>query len=102
VIVFSLLSKAIFAVGFVIALFVVGWYFYIHDHAARTEGGVAISLSRELDRDAHCRDTGPGWHCTAGGRTYLLAPQGKKNCWRAENRDVEGCVKVIDYVRGIF
>ncbi|MFL5843307.1 MAG: hypothetical protein ACJ762_01355 [Solirubrobacteraceae bacterium] len=100
-IVFGLISKAIFAVGFVIALFVVGWYFYIHDHAARTTGGIETSLSRELDKDAHCQDTGRGWRCTAGGRTYAILPRGKKNCWRANGRDVEGCVKVIDYVRGL-
>jgi hypothetical protein len=100
VIVFGLISKLVFAVGFVLALFAVAWYFYIHDHAARTTGGVAVSLSRELDKDARCHDTGRGWRCTAAGRTYAIVPT-KKNCWRAAGRDVQGCVKVIDYVRGL-
>lgn len=101
---FGLISKAVFALGAVVAVFVVAWYFYIHDRAARTEGGVAISLAREApgSGDARCRDTGRGWRCTIGKRTYAVVPA-KKNCWRASGAaDLRGCVKVVDYVRGFF
>jgi hypothetical protein len=112
VIVFGLLSKAIVAVGAAIAVFAVAWYFYIHDHAARTDGGVATSLSRELDADrASCRDRsrGSGWICVVSDESdshrYVVRPRGAKNCWTLDEpgRDVQqGCVKVLDYVRGFL
>jgi hypothetical protein len=98
-----IVSKAIFAAGALVAVFVVAWYFYIHSHAARTEGSVAISLAREVrgEGDARCRDQGRGWRCTIGKRSFVVV-RGKENCWRVRGRDLEGCVKVLDYVRGVF
>ncbi|MCW2524703.1 MAG: hypothetical protein JWO63_3038 [Frankiales bacterium] len=102
-IVFGLLSKAIFALGALVAVFVVVWYFYIHDHAARTEGSVAISLARAVPggADAHCREHGQRWRCTVGARSFTVV-RAKKNCWRVAGRDIQGCVQVIDFVRGLL
>lgn len=99
---FGLLSKAVFALGVVIAVFVIAWYFYIHDHAARTADGVAVSLAREVrgDASARCRERGRGWRCRLGERNFEVVPA-RKNCWRVPARDLDGCVKVVDYVRGL-
>ena len=102
--VWMVVSRVIAVVGVVFALFAVVWYAYIHDHAARTEAGLAVSVAREApgDGDARCRERkGPGWRCTLGKRTFTVLP-GKKNCWRAPARDLKGCVKIVDYVRGLL
>lgn len=108
-ILFGLLSKAIFAAGGLIAVFIVAWYFYIHDHAARTEGGVATSVDRVLDAQrVTCRERQGAWRCNVQrdtsdpGQTLTVVKAGKKNCWRLQGEDVRGCVKVLDYVRGVF
>ena len=98
-----IITKVIGVVAVVVAVFVVAWYFYIHDHAARTSGGVAASLHRVLDADGvECRDRGRGWRCDVGRRTLEVVPDGKKNCWRARGTQANGCVKVTDFVAGIF
>lgn len=99
-----MIGKAVFAVGFVVAAFVVAWFFYVHDHAARTDGGVAASLARVApgDADASCRERGDGWRCTLGRRTVVVVKDGKKNCWRAPDTELNGCVKVLDFVRGLL
>ena len=106
---FGLLSKVVFAVGGVVAAFVVAWHFYIHDHAARTEGGVAASLARELDAgDVRCHEAGREWRCRVGegrARHTAVVRRGRKNCWRLaqpERGTTTGCVKVLDYVGGLL
>jgi hypothetical protein len=99
----GIFAKVFGLVAAVIALFFVAWYFYIHDHAARTTGGIEVSLGRAASghHDAHCRDRGRNWRCTVGGRTYLVEPT-RKNCWRVREPKLDGCVKVLDYVGGLF
>jgi hypothetical protein len=101
--VWGIATKVIGVVALVVAVFVVAWYFYIHDHASRTEGSVAASLQRVLDADdVTCREADGGWRCRAGRRTFDVRKDGKKNCWRARGTEANGCVKVTDFVKGLF
>lgn len=101
--VWGIVTKLVGVVALLVAVFVVAWYFYLHDHASRTEGSIAASLERVLDaNDVRCRDTGRGWRCTAGRRRFDVRTDGRKNCWRARGTDVNGCVKVTDFVKGLL
>ena len=99
----GLVGKVFGVVALVVALYFVAWRFYIHDHAARTDGGIAVSLGRAVPGhgDAHCSKHGTHWRCTIGRRSFLVEPT-RKNCWRVRTPRLEGCVKVLDYVAGFF
>ena len=98
----GLIGMVFGVVATLVAVFVVAWYFYIHDHAARTVGGIEVSLGRSVPGrdDPHCRKAGDNWRCTLGRRTYLVEPT-RKNCWRVRQPKLHGCVKVLDYVSGL-
>ena len=93
-------------VALIVAVFFVAWYFYIHDHAARTSGGIEASLARVAPggEEATCRERDEGWRCTLGKkRVVLVVKDGKTNCWKApKDRRLHGCVKVLDYVQGLL
>jgi hypothetical protein len=92
-------------VALVVAVFFVAWYFYIHDHAARTSGGVEAALARVAPggAEATCRERDESWRCTLGKRTVVVVRDGKKNCWRVpKDKELHGCVKVLDYVQGLL
>lgn len=99
----GIVGKLIGLVALVVAVFVVAWQFYIHDRAARTTGGIEVSLGRAVPGrgDARCRTRGANWRCTIGRRSFLVEPT-RKNCWRVREPRLEGCVKVLDYVGGLF
>lgn len=92
-----LIAGALFAVG------VVAWHFYLRDHAALTDDGVARSLSRAAPggQEFDCRGADREWRCRGGERT-LVVTRARKNCWRVREPELTGCVRFTDYVLGLM